>query len=197
MPTSLLQLPLSAGLFMFLLLTACSTAKPQQESSNNASYHPVKMGAKHTYTDGSIVYNSTFDNKYTERNGKKYLALVSDYGNKSQILAYYREENGDVIYIKPDQKKETIEIPSQPKNGFTWFESDSTWRYTIRSLNSLLETPNGNYKDCLVIESTPIKLNKTIAKPLHFMQYYQRGNGYVGTIMNGVLNAYLVPASGQ
>lgn len=163
------------------------------EEQIGKSYHPIKKGQTDTYIADFNKYTISFDTNFTEIRNKKYLKQTTDY-NGSQTIAYYREEDGDILYIKPDQINETIEIPKELKTGFVWYESDSTWKYTIKNSSEHFETPISVFKNCLVIQAENIDKNKSAGYYQIYLQYYQRGRGYVGTKVGGLIYSYLTPS---
>lgn len=166
-------------------------AKSIYDEIKGASYHPVITGIKKNYLADMREYSTLFDTTYTYINGKRYLAYTHDYGT-FKSSAYYREENGKVIYIESKDQKETIEIPDNPTIGMVWYEGDSTWKYTITSINEIFESPTSTYLNCLVIRSENLDLKKTPNKFQVYMQYYQRGRGYIGTKIAGLVYSYLI-----
>ena len=89
-------------------------------------FHPILPGQKSYYKTDLRTYSMYFDPLETVFPGKKYLKQTYEEG-ASKSIAYYRVENGNVLYIQPNQKSETVEIPSRPIQKMTWYESDSTW----------------------------------------------------------------------
>lgn len=155
------------------------------------SFHPLLPGQKNYYKTDFSTYSISFDSSETEFREKKYLKHTVDNG-KTKSFTYYRVENGNVVYIQSHQKSETVEIPSNPVQGMSWYESDSTWKYTVIDTAAILKTPGGKFQNCLVIQSENIDRK---ANPDHsyriYMQYYQRGRGYIGTKIGGLLYSYL------
>ena len=181
-------------LFIFVIITILTafrySGKKAYDEIPGKSYHPVVLGQKYEYVADLTKYSIYFDSSVTEIQGRKYIKQTVDY-KSSQTFAYYREEGGNVLYIKPEQNHETIEIPVNPVVGATWYESDSTWKYTITETRETLETPQAIFLNCLVIQSENIDRR---ANPDHYrlyLQYYQRGRGYIGTKVGGLLNSYL------
>ncbi|MBA3705446.1 MAG: hypothetical protein H0W84_05970 [Bacteroidetes bacterium] len=180
-------------LIFLIILTLTSftySDKKNYKEIAGESYHPIVLGQKHTYTADLTKYTMYFDSSFTELGNKKYIKETIDYGD-SQTFVYYREENKNIIYFKPDQKQETIEIPAIITIGMVWYESDSTWKYTITGIKETFETPTSIFLNCLVIQSENIDRK---ANPKHYrlyLQYYQRGRGYIGTKLGGLVYSYL------
>lgn len=184
------SLQYSTFIFVFLLITSFSDKKVYNEIPNK-TYHPIVLGQKLNYRADFRTYSIYLDTTTTERNGKMYiLQTVADGNYKS--YAYFRENNDTIIYIKPDQKSETVQIPARPTLGMTWYEGDSTWKYTITGISETLETPISRFTNCLIISSENIDKS---ANPNHYrlyQQYYQRGRGYVGSKVGGLIYTYLI-----
>lgn len=180
-------------LFISTLITLTAftvSEKPTLDEIPGKSYHPIVFGQKLIYKADLSTYSKTFDTTTTELNGKTYIKCTTDFGT-SQSIVYYREDGSRVLYIKPNQTTETVQIPENPSIGLVWYESDSTWKYTITSINEMVETPEAKYINCIVIQSENVNRK---ANPDHFglyMQYYQRGRGYIGTKLGGLLYSYL------
>jgi hypothetical protein len=81
-------------------------------------------------------------------------------------------------------------MPKQPVPGKTWYQSDSSWKYVIISINSKLKTRRKNYKELVVIEATQLS-GRDKNKAKQYRNYYAKGIGFVGGIVNGELIAYL------
>jgi hypothetical protein len=178
-------------IMIFVSLTSfIKSGKMIYKPIEGKSYHPIIAGQNNTYKTNSDPYKMYLDLDTTTFLGRKYIKQTFDYGN-SQSFAYYREENGNVIYINADQKKETIEIPAKLEKGMVWYEGDSTWRYTLIGTNELLETPESIFQNCIVIEAENItsKLYQDHKRLYH--QHFQRGRGYVGTKLSGQVVSYL------
>lgn len=124
-------------------------------------------------------------------NKKKYYTQIADYG-ETKLYSYYRENMGSIVYFTTDVKKETVEIPKMQFVGMTWYQSDSTWKYTIISVNDTLKTPKYSFLKCLVIESEDLKCKNSNNCYKKYLQFYQRGRGYVGTEISGLLYTYMV-----
>lgn len=173
-----------------LILSAYTfTGKPKYKELKGASYLPLIKGQKKTFKVDLRTYIQYFDTTTIEINGKTYIKSVIDYG-PSQSRAYYREENQAVYYLKQGEMNETTAIPTNPVVGDTWLEGDSSWKYTIIGTNEIFETPESVFSNCLVIQS---ENNDKIKYPNHYrlyLQYYQRGRGYVGTKIGGQLYSY-------
>ncbi|MBP8192569.1 MAG: hypothetical protein KAX69_03115 [Chitinophagales bacterium] len=178
-------------IFIFFTQPVKLQAKNVYDEIQGKSYHPIIPGIVKNYISDLREYSTLFDTIYSEFNGKRYLRYTHDYGT-FQSSAYYREDNGSVIYIKSEKEKETIEIPNNPKIGMIWYEGDSTWKYTITSINEILETPSSTYLNCLVIQSENLDLKKNPNKFQVYMQYYQRGRGFIGTKLGGLIYSYLI-----
>ncbi len=174
-----------------IALTAFTIAdKPTLDEIQGKSYHPIIPGQKLIYKADLSTYSKTFDTTTIELSGKTYIKCTTDYGT-SQSIAFYREEGNRVLYIKPNQISETVQIPENPTIGMVWYESDSTWKYTVTSVVETIETPDTKYINCLVIQSENVNRK---ANPDHYefyMQYYQRGRGYIGTKLGGLLYSYV------
>lgn len=153
-------------------------------------YHPIIAGQKGFYKDHQTIYSFSWDSIPTKISGKEYIKQTINYNNDLSI-AYYRNDNGNVVYMKPGQKEETIEVPANPQPGMVWYESDSTWIYKITDLKGKLKTPASKFINCLVIQSEHIE-NNAADKGVLYMQYYQRGRGYVGTKINGQVYSYML-----
>lgn len=172
-----------------VILTSFSVFSQTYDSKPGESFHPLLPGQKNYYQTDLRVYSMYFDSTETEFQGKKYLKQTYEDG-ASKSITYYRVENGNVLYIQPNQKIEALEIPSNPIQKMTWYNSDSTWMYTIIDTAETLKTPIGKFKDCLVIQSENLDRK---AAPHHYrlyLQYFQRGRGYVGTKIGGILYSY-------
>jgi len=181
---------LSTFLIIVVLVAFKYSDKKTYDEISGKSYHPIILDQKHLYAADLTKYSMYYDTSFTEIQGKKYIKKITDYGN-SQTVAYYREDKGNVIYIKPKQKLETIEIPANLAIGIVWYESDSTWKYTITCSKETFETPQAIFLNCLVIQSENINHK---ANPDHYrlyLQYYQRGRGYIGTKVGGLVFSYL------
>ena len=177
-------------LYTFSLLLFVSSFKSSDkkiyDEIKNKSYHPIIPGERNYYKADFREYSTYFDTVYTEINGLKYLLSTTDYG-KFKTFAYYREENGNVIYLKKGQTKETIEIPNNPTIGTIWYEGDSTWKYTITSINDIFETSNIMFINCLVIISENVDTKANTNHYQVYEQYYQKGRGYIGTKLGGIV----------
>lgn len=157
----------------------------------NQSYHPLLKSKINKYKRDFSTYKISFDSKKVKVNKKKYYTQIADYG-ETKLYSYYRENMGSIVYFTTDVKKETVEIPKMQFVGMTWYQSDSTWKYTIISVNDTLKTPKYSFLKCLVIESEDLKCKNSNNCYKKYLQFYQRGRGYVGTEISGLLYTYMV-----
>lgn len=156
----------------------------------NQSYNPITLGKTQVYISDFRKYSIHFDSLSINLKDKKYVKKITDYGS-SQTVAFYREDSGSVLYIKPEQTKETVQIPAIPIIGMEWYESDSTWKYTVVGIGEKFETPKSIFLNCLVIQSEVTSRNNNSGYYSLYLQYYQRGRGYVGTKVGGLVYSYL------
>lgn len=175
---------------LFTLTAFTVTDKKTLDEIPDKSYHPIVLGQKLTYRADLSTYSMTFDSLPTVINGLTYIKCTTAY-ETGQSISYYRQDGNRVLYTKSGQITETVEIPENPEVGLVWFESDSTWKYTVIAAKETLETPEANYINCLVIQSENINPN---ANPGHYqlyLQYFQRSRGYIGTKLGGLLYSYV------
>lgn len=166
------------------------TTKPTFDEIEGKSYHPIVIGQKFIYKTDHSTYSKTFDNATVVINEKSYIKCITNFGY-SQSISFYREEGDRVLYIKPNQTLETVQIPENISVGLVWYESDSTWKYTVKSLKETLETPEANYLNCLVIQSENVNYKSNSEYFKQYFQYYQKGRGYIGTKLEGRLYSYV------
>ena len=152
-------------------------------------YFSCLPGEKTTYRTDFGKYSRFCDSALTLIQGKEYFKQTIDYGT-SQTIAYYRIDKGTTLYLKPGQSKETMETPADPKEGTVWYESDSTWRYTITNTKATFETPEARFANCLEIQSEDLRARK--GQYSLYTQFHQRGRGYIGTKIGGVLFSYMI-----
>jgi phage-related tail fiber protein len=172
-----------------LILIGCGTTQPI--IYNNAdSYYPISnVDAKFKYANHDVfVYHKDL-NRIESENGNNYSVrqIKNSSGKTTETL--YRIDNGNVVYFDKKSATENMIMPSDPKVGFVWRNSDNSWEYEIVDLKANLETPTKKYSDLLVMRATQIS-NRDANKLMEYLNYYEKGTGKVASFGNGKLMTY-------
>jgi hypothetical protein len=162
-------------------------------NSDAQNYAPKNPGCRWIYVMPSDdSFEDVITNQKFNYNSKSYFQSLRKYSWGQMDTSYYRiEKNGTIYYLDKESKKESIEIPGQPKISFRWTSSDKAWQYEIVGLNETLKTPKKEFLNCLVIKAEQISIRDKNKLPIYF-NYYSKSIGYVGSKVDGQLMAYLI-----
>ncbi len=142
------------------------------------------------YLMGKDSFIDYFTDQQEQIGEHTYSVRIRQYSWNKFDTAYYRA--GEKNYVSCNRKtgKETVEIPKKPVVGQSWYESDSSWVYTVSSTNTRLSTPVKKYKNLLEIQAIQVT-SRDKQKYTTYRNFYARGIGYVGSIVDGKLLSYL------
>jgi hypothetical protein len=147
-----------------------------------------KVGWIYVMGKGSFI--DYFADRQEQIGEHTYSVRIRQYSWNKFDTAYYRAGEENYVSCNRQTGKETIEIPKKPVAGQSWYESDSSWVYTISSTDARLSTPVKNYKNLVEIQATQVT-GRDKQKYTTYRNFYARGIGYVGSIVDGKLLSYL------
>jgi hypothetical protein len=178
-----------------LLFVAALTSRAQTDlcfEGSTGLYWPVKVGIKLSYNTSSDFYTSHFNGDSTKLGDHYYLKEITTHKDGRQEMAFWREEKGVVYHYDTAAGRESVELISDPSPGDVWEKYDSTWRYTIISVNSTFSTPYCEYKGLLEVRAEPVGKLKA-QRDVAFNLFFKKGVGMVGMLTNGKLSMMLAP----
>ncbi|AHM63203.1 hypothetical protein D770_24790 [Flammeovirgaceae bacterium 311] len=124
------------------------------------------------------------------KSGRNYNMRVRYYSWGATDTAYFRLAEAGLMAYDQETGGETIDIPANPTTGFTWMESDNSWKYVIKATDAELTTPQGMYKNLLIIQATQLT-GRDKEKMSQYHNYYAPGIGFVASMIEGQLVCYL------
>lgn len=168
-------------LFIVALITVCSF-------EGTSPYSPLTPGNTWYYKTPDGTFEDTIaEEKFTYKK-IDYFQNQRRYSNGTAEISYFRiGDNGAVYFLSNITWQESIEIPANPRLSYRWISTDQQWKYQIIEVGAELKTPARTYKDCIAIKCT-----STLENGGHYIAYYSKGIGYVGTKEDDQLVVYLV-----
>lgn len=140
---------------------------------------------------GKKSYVEYFLDKKQKMGPHEYSVRIRKYSWGDIDTAYYRMDEEKFYHYNKLIRAESIVIPRSPVINQQWFESDSSWVYTIIKTGQTLQTPLKKYKNCVIVECRQLT-GRDPEKSQGYYLYYSKGNGYVGNINDkGVVLSYL------
>ncbi|MDT0294950.1 hypothetical protein ACFQ3R_05855 [Mesonia ostreae] len=160
------------------------------KNSDVESYYPISgIDATFKYADSdTFVFHKDLD-QIQSKNGNTYSVRQIKNSSGKTTKTLYRLENGNVMYFDKKSGTENMIMPKEPKVGFSWRNSDNSWKYEIVDLNANLETPTKKYSGLLVMRATQIS-NRDENKLTEYLNYYEKGTGKIASFGNGKLMTY-------
>lgn len=160
-------------------------------NSVSQNYSPKKPGSTWSYKMADGSFTDIISKEKITHNQKQYFQSIRRYSWGTSDISYYRiGQDGTIYYLDAKSFKESIEVPGHPKLSYKWTSADSSWRYEIVNVNATLKTFEGTFKNCLVIEAEQI-YNSDQEKLSKYLNYYSKDIGYVGSVVDGQVMAYL------
>lgn len=150
---------------------------------DSVEIHKTFILGQHTYTDSYLLEKSI-------KGEQEYCIRIRKYSWGDTDTALYREDETNLYTWDQETGKETIDIPKKPVVGQVWFESDSSWRYEIVSINAKLKTPLKSYEGLVVIQAEQLT-GRDKEKSSKYLNHYAEGIGYIGSVVNEKLLSYL------
>lgn|GEM_PF-2553519 len=139
-------------------------------------------------SDSSVFVDRYF--KPTITNELAYCMRIRFNSWDDRDTAYFREDKKN-YYACTDLNRtyDYIEIPKRPKARQIWYNIDSSWTYTILSIDTNLVTPAKTYEHVVAIQA----LQPEERNNLHtnYINYYAGGIGFVGSVVDKKLFCYL------
>lgn len=177
-----------------LLLGCCCLTYPQlatTQTINNEHYFQITPDPAYArlfqlYGSNYLTY---FVSDSLQIGEHWYFPKITRYASGKIDTTYYREDAQHFYHFQAVSKHESVEMPKMPAVGQQWFEADSSWSYTILSMNEKLKTPAAKYTELLLLECEQLT-GRDKAKAKRYHLYYARGKGHVATKINGELISY-------
>ena len=161
--------------------------------AQNQSYFPLSdsTGLKQTFIMGDKSFTEYYLIDKQQKGEYQYSVRVRQYSWGEADSSLFRE--GEKYYYSRDKEThlETIEMPKDPIVNESWLESDSSWRYEVKSINATLKTPTCKYENLIMIEAEQLTGRDKNNKYPKYYNYYARGKGYIASVVNGKLLSYL------
>ena len=140
------------------------------------------------YGIGDRSFVDFFGSVPVEVQGKVYVPRIRRYSTGGIDTTFYRQGEKGVYHLNAADlnKKETLTMPFRSVVGERWFESDSSWSYTINTVSGTIDT----LRNLLVIRAMQLKGD---AKQIGTMYdlYYAKGIGMIATMVEGKILVYL------
>src|SRR5690554_6789836 len=132
----------------FLMFSVLSVG--QISSQNYLSLFDHSTTAKYYKMRGASYIDYFLDEKVTI-NGQDYFARIRNYSWDKADTAYFREDAHNYYHYDLETKSESVVLPKEVEIGDMWYESDSSWSYEVVGIDEILETPEKNYENSLVV----------------------------------------------
>lgn len=162
-------------------------------NAQNQSYFSLgdSTDVKQTFLMGKHSFIEYYLNDKQQKGEYQYFVRVRQYSWGKADSSLFRE--GEKYYYSWDKETslETIEMPKDLTINEVWFESDSSWRYEVKTINATLKTPSGKYENLVMIEAEQLTGRDKSTKYPKYNNYYARGKGYIASLVNGKLLSYL------
>lgn len=162
--------------------------------SNMASaqnFSPKAIGNKWYYKMGELSFTDEITSNSYKFKGKTYFTNLRTYSWSATEISYFRvDENGTSYYLDIKSKLESTDLPGQPKVGDSWISTDKAWRYSIVDIAATLKTPKETFRGCLVIKAEQLT-SRDKEKLQTYFNYYAKDIGFLGSMIDGELMAYI------
>lgn len=155
------------------------------------TYSPKTVGNKWFFKMGNNSFtDEVVDGKFTQ-DGKDYFKSLRTYSWGDKDLSYFRvDSTGTTFYLDTKSKLESVNVPGQPKTDDSWTSADKSWKYTVTDIAAVFKTPTHTFSDCLIIKSEKVS-DRDKEKLQTYFNYYAKDIGYIGSIVDGGLMAYI------
>lgn len=183
---------LVTSLFISFLFSCTNAPSGSGSSDTYPNYEGVSNAKKVFLTSQGNTFVDYYLNREFSFKNQQYAARVRVYSETDVDTAYYRESQVGLVYVDPKTFVETVDLPKNPQVGQTWQEP-TDWVYEVKSVNASLETPKGKYDNLVEIEAKQTT-GETEEKFLKYNNFHAEGIGYVGSVVNGEVFAYLKEA---
>ncbi len=190
----------------FLVVTIISLVLFSVDALAQHAYFPLKKGAEMEYELGA-AFRSPNNTGYSIRmkvmeesqtiGEHDYIVVESRMGEneENEVVEhiYFRsDQDGNLVSTLNDGAGETVALPADEElgKGTDWEirVGAYTFLYEVVEMDGKIKTPNGNYKNCMVVEQ---RMESYTIK-----SYYQKNVGMVATtaLVNGeeLLQQYIV-----
>lgn len=141
----------------------------------------------YSYVNGEL-FTEQFLDKKLDTNGHSYYIRIRAYTHRNDT-SYFRGTDDNFVSLDRKTLSETIVIPKKPFVGQTWEGAEGNWKYVVKDIDASLVTPAKNYTGLVNIEA----IQQTGADKNKFKKYnnfYARGIGYVGSVIDDRLFTY-------
>lgn len=183
--------PLLLLLFPCFILSCAQNSSGLSSSTTPGSYiESLTPGTYFNYKMGDAGFTDKIISSNHSLSGREYTMRVRYYSWGDTDTAYFRISEEGLMTHDKETGGETIDVPTSPKTGDTWYESDRSWKYMIHATNAELNTPNKTYKNLLIIQATQLT-GRDKDKLLQYHNYYAPGIGFIASVIDGKLLCYI------
>ena len=140
------------------------------------------------YGIGDGTFIDFFQEKAVEIEGETYIPRIRRYSLGGMDTTYFRNGKDGVYHVNAGSldKKESLTMPNKAWIGMKWFESDSSWSYTVISTTGELD----ELKDLLVVRSMQVK-GSAAQVGRSYDTYYAKGIGMIASMAGGKIAIFL------